>query len=514
MVATSQRLASAAGLEVLREGGTAADACVAMDAVLHVTEPPSTSLGGDMFALVYSSGTGRVEALNGSGRAPRALDLELLRRQGLAELPEQHVHTITVPGVCAGWFDLIERHGSMPMERLLAPAIRYADDGFPVEPITAAVWARNLERLHSRELTIDGHAPRPGERFRNPGLARALRELVAGGAEAFYQGEIAAAIVDTVQSAGGVMTLADLAAHESAWLEPISTTYRDVRVWECPPNGQGLAALLALNLLDGFEPASPFAVERWHRQIEALRVAFSVARSSIADPAFVDVPVSTLISKPYAARKRSLIHPDRATVDARHGSPAAASSTVYSCAVDSRGNACSFISSNYLAFGTGVVPAGWGFTLQNRGFGFDVRSAHPNALAPGKRPYHTIIPGMLSRSDGSLWGPFGVIGGFMQPQGHVQVVMSLVDDRVDPQSALDRPRFCLEPADAGGKVLLESGVPDDVVAGLRARGHDIVSDVPSFGRALFGRGQVILRGPDGELRGGSDPRGDGCVAGF
>lgn len=514
MVASSQVLASEAGLRILREGGTAADACVAMDAVLNVTEPPSTSLGGDMFALFYEAPTGRITSVNGSGRAPRRLSLELVRSQGLSSLPELHAYTVTVPGACAGWFDLIHRHGSMPMSRLLAPAIRLAEKGFPVGPVTAAMWKRRVEHLRSRELTIGGRAPRVGETFRNPGLVRTFRLLVEGGKEAFYRGEIAVAIVNAVQAAGGVMTAEDLAAHESTWEEPISTTYRGVHVWECPPNGQGLTALLALNILEGFEPDPPFSINRWHRQIEAMRLAFTDTRWYVADPRFFDVPVDALTSKHYAAQRRPLMRADRAMVDAQRGSPVAGSGTVYLCAVDPQGNGCSFISSNYLAFGTGIVPEGWGFTLQNRGYSFALEENHPNALAPGKRPYHTIIPGMLTHSDGTLWGPFGVMGGFMQPQGHVQLTMALVDDGANPQEALDRPRFCLEPAQAGGKVHLESGVPDRVAAGLRARGHSVVADVPSFGRALFGRGQVILRGPDDTLHGGSDIRGDGCAAGF
>lgn len=514
MVASSQVPATEAGLAVLLDGGTAADACVAMDAVLHVVEPPSTSLGGDMFALFFDAATQRITALNGSGRAPRGLDLDLLHGQSLAELPEQHAHTVTVPGVCAGWFDLVHRHGSMPMSRLLAPAIRFAERGFAVGPVTAAVWQRHLDRIHSGELTVSGRAPAAGERFHNHGLARTLRAIADGGRDAFYRGDIAAAIADTVQRAGGVLTLDDLAAHESQWEQPISTTYRDVRVWECPPSGQGVTALLALNILDGFAAAAPDDISRWHRQVEALRLAFADTRWYVADPGFANVPLEALLSTDYAAQRRSLIRDDRAAVDALRGAPVAGSGTVYLCAVDARGNACSFTSSNYQAFGTGLVPDGCGFTLQNRGHGFVLDAGHPNALAPGKRPYHTIIPGMLTQRDGTLWGPFGVMGGFMQPQGHVQVVMSLVDDRAEPQAALDRPRFCLEPATAGGSVLLEAGVPPYVVQGLRRLGHDVVADVPSYGRALFGRGQIVLRAADGGLRGGSDVRADGAAAGY
>jgi gamma-glutamyltranspeptidase/glutathione hydrolase len=511
LVASSQRLASEAGVQVLNEGGTAADACVAMDAVLHVTEPTSTGLGGDAFALYFEAATGRVTALNASGRAPDALTLGQLRAAGPHGPPPSHGLWITVPGCCAGWFDLAARHGSMPVARLLAPAIRLADEGFPVGPVTAAVWGRGLAQLRSRELTIGGRAPQAGETFRNPGLARTLRRIGEDGRQAFYRGEIAAAIVRAVQGAGGVMTRADLAAHASGWDEPISTTYRGVRVWQCPPNGQGVAALLALNVLEGFGLGAPDDPGRWHLLIESLRLAFADARWWVGDPRLVAPPVDALLSKAYAAERRALVDPARATLDPRRGAPAARTGTVYHCAVDARGNACSMVSSHFMGFGTGVVPEGLGFVLHNRGLGFALDPAHPNAAAPGKRPYHTITPGLLTRADGTLWGPFGVMGGFMQPQGHVQVVTALVDDGADPQAALDRPRFSLDVGEAGGVVQLEEGVPEGVVAGLRARGHELVAGVPSFGRALFGRGQVILREPGGALTGGSDRRADGCA---
>jgi gamma-glutamyltranspeptidase/glutathione hydrolase len=515
MVASSQRVATAAGVEILRAGGNAADAAVAVAAALNVSEPTSTGLGGDCFALYFDAATRAVTALNGSGRAPAALTLELLRAQGLTPLPPLHAHTITVPGACAGWCDLVERHGSLPMAKVLGPAIRLAEGGFPVSPSTAHFWARGAERLKSvasfGELTIDGRAPRAGETFRNPGLARTLRAIGAGGKDAFYRGEIAAALVRVVREAGGVMEAADLAAHASTWDEPISTTYRGMRVWECPPNGQGITALLALNLLEGFElrGQDPLGADRVHLMVEALRVAFADTRWYVADPRVSKVPVAELLSKDYAARRRALVDPKRAAADVRHGAPVAGTDTVYFCVVDGRGNACSFINSNYMGFGTGIVPKGWGFTLQNRGHGFSLDPAHPNALAPGKRPYHTIIPGMITRADGSLYAPFGVMGGFMQPQGHVQVVVGLFDDDLAPQAALARPRFCIEPVDGAVRLQLEEGGPAATVSGLRARGHDVVADVTGFARALFGRGQIIRREGDGRLVGGSDPRVEG-----
>ncbi|HEX7839850.1 MAG TPA: gamma-glutamyltransferase family protein [Kofleriaceae bacterium] len=521
MVASSQRAATKVGVDILRAGGNAADAAVAVAAALNVTEPVYTGIGGDCFALYYDAATGQVTALNGSGRAPGRLTLDLvkgmLRQNGLTELPRYHAHTVTVPGACAGWFDMIARHGTLPMAQILEPAIELAEDGFAVGEVTAHFWAQGLVTqagaANFLELSIDGRAPRAGERFRNPGLARTFRAIAQGGPEAFYRGEIARSIVSVIEESGGVMSAADLAGHTSTWDEPISTTYRGVRVWECPPNGQGLTALIALNLLEGWELGGqdPLGADRLHLVIEALRLAFADTRWYVADPRFTHVPVAELLSKDYAARRRALIDPGRAAIDVRRGSPVASSDTVYFCVVDGRGNACSFINSNYLGFGTGIVPRGWGFTLQNRGHNFSLDPEHPNALVPNKRPYHTIIPGMMTREDGSLYGPFGVMGGFMQPQGHVQVVLGLIDDGATPQAALDRPRLCIEPVPDAKVIALEDGVPAATEAALRARGHGIVSGVTGFNRSLFGRGQIILRERDGQLAGGSDPRADGCV---
>jgi len=522
MVATSQPLAVAAGLEVLAQGGNAADATVAAAAALNVTEPTSTGIGGDCFALYYDAASRQVSALNGSGRAPAALTLERLAREGYGQvLPPLHPYTITAPGACAGWCDLVERHGRLQVSQVLAPAIRLAEEGFPVAPITAYFWARGAERQLRQargglELTIDGRAPRPGEVFRNPGLARTLRAVAEGGKDAFYRGAIAAAIATAVQEAGGCLAESDLAAHHSTWDEPISVMYRGLRIWECPPNGQGLAALLALNILEGFDLAGapPLSAERLHLEIESLRLAFADARWYVADPAAQPAPLEALLSKDYAAARRRSIDPARATLDQARGAPIAASDTVYLSVVDGEGSACSFINSNYMGFGTGIVPPGWGFTLQNRGHNFSLEPGHPNALAPGKRPYHTIIPALATRpaeSGEALYACFGVMGGFMQPQGHLQVVVALADDGLDPQAALDRPRFCIVDGEAGGGVALEAGIPVETVERLGWMGHP-VEVVEGHARALFGRGQVILRdAATGVLWGGSDPRADGCA---
>lgn len=528
IVATSQPLATAAGIEVLSKGGNAADAAVAAAAALNVTEPTSTGIGGDMFALYFDAQTQQVTALNGSGRAPSALTLERLKREGLLadSLPPFHPHTVTVPGACAGWCDLIEKHGSLSMSDILAPAIRLAEEGFPVAPITAHFWARGAERqlksaLNGHEMTIDGRAPKAGEIFQNKGLAKTFKLVAEQGVTGFYQGSVAESIVAVIKEAGGCMSAEDLASHVSTWESPMSVDYRGLRVYECPPNGQGITALIALNILEGFDLTAMdvTSTEKMHLMIEAMRLAFADAKWYVCDPAFAKIPMKELLSKEYASERRKLIDLKRATVDPQRGSPVNSSGTVYLSVVDGMGNACSFINSNYMGFGTGIVPKGWGFTLQNRGHNFSLDPHHPNALAPGKRPYHTIIPAMVTRlpspsgrgvgGEGeTLYASYGVMGGFMQPQGHVQVLSALKDAGLDPQSALDLPRFCLDAESAGGKVDIEEGMPTATVNALREMGHPL-NEVGGYERAVFGRGQVILRDEAGVLCSGSDPRADG-----
>ncbi|MBV6399728.1 MAG: Glutathione hydrolase-like YwrD proenzyme [Anaerolineales bacterium] len=532
IVATSQPLATAAGLEILAKGGNAADAAVAAGAALNVTEPTSTGIGGDMFALYFSADTKRVTALNGSGRAPSALTLDRLKTSGFASsIPPFHPYTVTVPGACAGWFDLIQKHGSLSMSEILAPAIRLASEGFPVAPITSYFWGRGVQRQlasapNGHELTIDGRGPNAGEIFRNSGLAKTFETIARGGKDAYYQGEIAEAIVAVLKDAGGCMQMDDLASHTSTWEEPISVDYRGYRVYECPPNGQGITALIALNILEGFDLASleSLSVEKMHLMIEAMRLAFADASWYVTDPKFSNIPIKELLSKEYANERRKLINTQSAIRNIERGVPVSSSDTVYLSAVDKFGNACSFINSNYMGFGTGIVPKGWGFTLQNRGHNFSLDPNHPNALAPRKRPYHTIIPAMVTRlpspsgrragDEGEnkseiLYASCGVQGSFMQPQGHVQVLSALVDDGLDPQSALDRPRFCIDVDESGGRVAIEEGMPEGIFDGLQKMGHPVYS-VAGYERALFGRGQVILRDAEsGVLCGGSDPRADG-----
>jgi gamma-glutamyltranspeptidase / glutathione hydrolase len=525
MVATSQPLAAQAGLEVLRAGGNAADAAVATGAALGVTEPISTGIGGDMFALYYDAATGQVHAVNGHGRAPAALSLDALRECGYERLDTQperfSVHTVTVPGAAAGWADLVARHGRLPLAEALQPAIRLAEQGHPVSPVIARYWELGAERIRSAspnggEMLIDGRAPRAGEVWRNPGLAAVLRELAEGGPEAFYLGRAGQAIVEVAQELGGLLDLDDLAAHESTFEPPISTTYRGYTVYECPPSGQGLVALIALNILEGCDLAAMREsgranAEYLHTVIEAVRLAFEDGRTHIADPAMAEVPVERLLSKEHAAARRALIDPSRALE--LHG-PFGASDTVYAAIVDGEGNACSFINSNYNGFGTAIVPRGCGFTLHNRGSGF-FEAGLPNALAPRKRPYHTIIPAMSTDAGGALHACFGVMGGWHQPQGHVQILVNLVDHQLDPQAALDEPRFSIYQDPPYGAVSLEDAVPAEVAGALEAKGHRITRHSGFDRTAAFGRGQIIVRDPaSGALWGGSDPRADGAAVAY
>lgn len=531
MVAASQPLAVEAGLAVLRQGGTAADAAVAVAAVLAVTEPGSTGLGGDAFALYFDAGTGRTHALNGSGRAPAGLTLEKVMGMGLGGgLPVLSPLAITVPGACAAWCDLSECFGKLGLSPVLDQAARLARDGFAVGPVTAQAWheAEGILRrtLGGLTLLVDKRrAPGPGELFTNPGMAWVLDGLAGAGSQNaaktwFYHGEPARRIAEIVQESGGVLDAYDMAAHASEWSEPVEVEFMGRRVQECPPNGQGLAALIALATLREYAAVNgrqalgePGSALRLHVQIEALRLAFADVRLHAADPGVYKAPLDMLLSPDYARERAAKIDPGRATADVRSGAPVNTSETVQFCIVDEQGNACSMVNSIYQGFGTGIVPRDMGFALHNRGLGFSLDPDHPGALAPGKRPYHTIIPGMLLYADGSLCGPFGVMGRFMQPQGHVQVLMGLLVDGCDPQAALDAPRFCIE-VEGDGVILLEEGAAFGVRSGLAAMGHK-PRPVSGYARAVFGRGQVILRDPEtGVLAAGSDPRADGLALGY
>ena len=443
MVGASNPLAAQAGLNILRQGGNAADAAIATSAVMNVTDPGSCGVGGDCFALYFDAKTKQVTALNGSGRAPQALTLETVRELGWQRMNPRHAHSVTVPGAVRGWHDLLQRHGTMTLADVLTDAIHYASEGYPTAPVVGVRWERAAPFLQSSANAEDylpnGAPPSAGQVVRLPGLARTLRTIAEGGPEAFYTGPVAEAIVSSLQEHGGVMSLDDLENHRSTWDEPIHTDYRGVTVYECPPNGQGLTALIALNIAENFGLAAlpGDAPQRLHLMVESMRLAWADAHEYIADMRRADVPVDVLLSKDYAAARAALISPYYAMdPPPTPGELPGGADTIYLSVVDGAGNACSFIKSLYMGFGVGIVAEGTGVWLQNRGAGFSLEPGHRNALAPGKRPYHTIIPGMALK-DGELWASFGVMGGFMQPQGHFQVLSAMIDDDLNPQEALE-----------------------------------------------------------------------------
>ena len=518
MVATSQPLAAVAGLRTLIEGGNAVDAAIATAAVLNVVEPVSAGVGGDMFALVWNNREKKVRAINGSGRSPAASSLEELTAQGIHRMPEFGVHSITVPGAVHGWETLIKAHGTMPLSEVLKPAIHYAEEGYPVSEVISFQWSteqRKLMQLPSgEELLLDGRPPKQGEVMRIPTLGLTLRAIAEGGAEAFYRGEIGPKIAAFVQEQGGWLSAEDMAKHTSDWEEPISTSYRGVTCWECPPSGHGLAALEALNIAEGFDiPAmGAQSPDAYHHLVESMRLAFADAFQYIADPSQAQVPTNQLISKEFARTRRSLIDPNRAMASVPYGQVQGGGDTVYISVVDGQGNACSFIYSVYANFGTGMVVPGTGIVLHNRGSLFSLDKDHPNALAPNKRPYHTIIPGMTT-VDGELQLCYGVMGAFMQPQGHLQIISNVVDFGMEPQKALNALRFMI----ARDTVSLEEGAPPELVTELERRGHR-TAIMSGYSRGItggFGGAQMIQRDPEtGVLRGASEPRKDGCAVGW
>ncbi len=519
MVASSQPLASQAGLEILKRGGNAVDAAIAMAAVLNVTEPMMTGIGGDMFALVYWAKTGELKGLNASGRAPRALTLDYFAKKGITSMPTAGMETVTVPGAFDGWVTLVDRYGTMKLPDLLAPAIAYAEDGFPVMEKTAEDWQVEVPKLQrspaaAANYLLEGRAPRAGEIFRQKNLANTFRILARGGRDAFYKGEIARSIADYCRKNGGFITTEDLGAHHSDWVEPIATTYRGYKVYEIPPNGQGLTALLTLNILEGFDLKAMSAQPDlyYHTLIEATKLAFADRNRYIADPAFAKVPTAELLSKEYAAKRRALIDPTRAIESPTPGSVLDKGDTTYLTVVDKDGNAVSFINSLFESFGSGVVVGDTGIVLHSRGTGFSLDPNHPNRLEPGKRPFHTIIPAMVFK-DGKLLMSFGVMGGAIQPQGHVQVLVNLIDRRMNVQQAIEAPRYRYI---NGNGVLLEDELTDAVISRLIERGHRRTRpDAGYTVRAQMGGGQAIMIDfATGTLMGGSDPRKDGLALGY
>jgi len=517
MVATSQPLASQVGLDVLKRGGNAVDAAIAMAAVLNVTEPMMTGIGGDMFALVYWSKTKELKGLNASGRAPRALSLDSFAKKNIKQMPQFGMESITVPGAFDGWVTLLDKYGTMKLADLMAPAIGYAEHGFPVMEKTAEDWEAEVGKLQkstaaSTNYLVNGRAPRAGEIFRQPNLARTLRTLATGGRDAFYKGEIARAITDYFQKNGGFITMDDLAAQKSVWVDPISTNYRGYTVCEIPPNGQGLTALIALNILEGFDLASMGAQpdRYYHTLIEATKLAFADRNRYIADPDFAKVPVTELLSKDYAAKRRALIDPNKALDSPPPGDINIGSDTTYFTVVDKDGNAVSFINSLFDAFGSGIVGGDTGIVFQNRGSAFSLNADHPNRIEPGKRPFHTIIPAMVFK-DGNLFMSFGVMGGAIQPQGHVQVLSNIIDRGMGLQQAIDAPRFRFT---SGRSVLLEDELSPSVIERLITMGH-VRGTPPGVLRSSMGGGQAIMIDPLSKtLMGASDPRKDGLALGY
>ena len=512
MVATSQQLAAQAGLDILKKGGNAVDAAVAAAACLTVVEPCSNGLGGDAFAHVWTKDG--LFSLNSTGCCPALLDAQTVRDAGYAKMPSTGFFPQTVPGIPGAWAELSRRVGRLPFEELLAPAISYAEDGFAVSPTVAEQWRIAAEKTYAplrgrpefqewyRVFTRDGRAPGAGELWRLPDHAKTLRELAASRCESFYRGPLADEIDRYMKEAGGYLRREDLAAFSPEWVEPVTTRYHGYDVWELPPNGQGMIALMALNILSGIDLPSLDDPLCWHRQIEALKLAAVDAYRYVADPRFMELSPAALLDPAYAARRRALIG-ERALLP-EAGLPTDGG-TVYLCTADQEGNMVSFIQSNFSGFGSGVVVPGTGIAIHNRGTGFYLDQESPNCLAPGKRPFHTIIPGFLSK-DGQPVGPFGVMGAFMQPQGHLQVLLQMIDYGRNPQSALDAPRWFW----TGEKqVSLEHGVPLYIARALADRGHEVSY---SAVRAPFGRGQIIRRLENGVYAAGTDPRADGAAA--
>jgi gamma-glutamyltranspeptidase/glutathione hydrolase len=517
MVCTSQPLASFAAAEMLRSGGNAVDDAVCAAALLGVVEPFMTGIGGDCFMLIWNAAERRLFGLNGSGRAPGAATRDALLDRGHTRMPMLGMLSVTVPGALDAWCCALERFGSRALADVLAPAIDYAETGFAVSEIIAMQWAFAVALLEQTEarrtFAVAGRAPRLGELVRLPGLARSLRALAAGGRDVFYRGELAEQIVACSRANGGLLERGDLAAHRSDWVEPIGTDYRGHHVCELPPNGQGLTALLALNMLECFDLAAVAgdAASVVHFQIEAIKLAFADRDRYIADPAQASVPVAALLSKDYAQGRAALIHRERARKGATPGALPTGGDTVYLTVADAAGNVVSLINSLYLAFGSGMVAGDTGIVLQNRGYGFSLDPTHPNCIAPGKRPFHTIIPAMLLK-EGRPLVAFGVMGGDMQAQAHVQLVSHLVDAGCNIQEAIDQPRFHYLDTD---RVALERGLAARVGSELTRRGHVVEDEPAALPRGGFGGGQGIMIDPvTGAYWGGSDSRKDGCAIGF
>ena len=522
MVATSQPLATQVGLDILKQGGSAIDAAIAANAMLGLVEPTGSGIGGDLFAIVWDAESKQLYGLNASGRSPKSLTTEIFSAAGLTKIPSFGPLPVSVPGAVDGWFELHNRFGRLPMTSLLSPAIRYARNGFPVSELVAYYWQMNVDRIghypgFSPTFMPGGKVPQKGDVFKNPGLAATYEKIATGGRDAFYKGDIARAIAAYMKEQGGYLSYEDLAAHTSDWVTPVSANYRGYDIWELPPNGQGIAALQILNILEQYdiEGMGLDSADYIHTFVEAKKLAFEDRAKYYADPAFNDIPVAPLISKDYARERRKLIDPLKAAN--RYDAGVIDGDTVYLTVADSRGNMVSLIQSNYRGMGSGMTPPGLGFILQNRGELFTLEPGHSNEYQPGKRPFHTIIPAMVTRNN-KPWLSFGVMGGATQPQMHAQIIVNLIDFGMNLQEAGDAPRFIhsgsSSPTGAlmkdGGSISLERGFSLSTERELLERGHKLENKL-----GIYGGYQAIMYDADKQIYyGASESRKDGQAAGY
>ena len=526
MVCTSHPLAAQIGLDVLRKGGNAIDAAIATNAALGVVEPMSCGIGGDLFAIVWDNNAKKLYGLNASGRSPYNATRDVFAKKGLKEIPEMGPLTWSVPGCVDGWEQLRKKFGTKELAELLAPSIDYAEKGFPVSEMIAWKWLYREKTLKeiptsAKTFLIDGKAPKAGEVFRNPNMARTYREIAAGGRDAFYNGRIARDIVTYSTNNGGLFSMKDFTNHNSNWVDPLHTTYRGYKVWELPPNGQGIAVLQMLNLLEAYDlkKMGPRSAEYWHLLIEAKKLTFEDRAKFYSDPDFSSLPIKQLISKEYADERRKLIQPNKAITDLKPGDPRLShGDTIYLTVVDKNRNCVSLIQSTYYGFGSQHVPGNLGFALQNRGALFALDDKHLNRLEPHKRPFHTIIPAMVTKND-RPWFVFGVMGGDMQPQGQVQVLVNMIDFGMNPQEAGEAPRIehvgSSTPRgkaadEKGGTLKAEIGIPPSMLEELARRGHQVTAVVRNGG----GYQGILIDPKTNMLHGGSEARTDGCAAGY
>ena len=523
MAATSQPLATQVALDVMRNGGNAIDAAIAANAVLGLVEPTGNGIGGDLFAIVWDAKSKKLVGLNGSGRSPKSLSLQWFKDQGYESIPSHGPLPVTVPGVVDGWFMLHARFGSTPMPELLAPAIRYAEQGFPVTQLIAYYWNRSVPILSKwpgfkDQFTLQGRAPKHGDVWRNPNLANTLKIIAQQGRDGFYSGPVAKVIADYMQANGGFLSVADLAEHRGNWVDPVSTNYRGYDVWELPPNGQGIAALQMLNMLEAFDVSSMGreSAEFVHLFTEIKKVVFEDRAKYYADPEFNTIPLATLLSKDYAHERLKLIDLSEASDAFAAGNILSEGDTIYLTTADSEGNMVSLIQSNYRGMGSGMTPPGLGFILQDRGEMFSLEPGHFNQFEGGKRPFHTIIPAFVTKQ-GQPWMSFGLMGGAMQPQGHVQIIVNMIDFGLDVQAAGDAPRIhhtgSSEPTGEqmtdGGILNLETGYPYSTIRQLMRLGHKV-----QFANGPYGGYQAIQRADNGVYWGATETRKDGHAAGY